>query len=140
MCVCVCVFVCVCVCESLMSFRWQPNSLQNHEQLSLLYTSSLCRTRGVFPKTTESSPIFFTNPQISPIYFKRIVSIIKTLALRGKCLRKSLLTTTIPPSAFEIINVVPRGTWGDQLVEHPTLAQVMISWFMGLSPDRKSVV
>ena len=40
----------------------------------------------------------------------------------------------------------PVGVWVAQSVKHQTLAQVMISWFMGSSPasgsvlDRKSVV
>ena len=27
-----------------------------------------------------------------------------------------------------------RGTWGAQFVQHPTSAQVMISWFLGPGP------
>ena len=32
------------------------------------------------------------------------------------------------------------GTWGAQLVKHPTLAQVMISWSVGPSPALGSVL
>ena len=32
------------------------------------------------------------------------------------------------------------GTWVAQLVGHPTLAQVMISWFVGLSPASGSML
>ena len=32
------------------------------------------------------------------------------------------------------------GTWVAQLVERPTLAQVMISWFVGSSPTSGSVL
>ena len=33
-----------------------------------------------------------------------------------------------------------RGAWVAQLVKHPTSAQVMISWFVGLSPASGSVL
>ena len=32
------------------------------------------------------------------------------------------------------------GTWVAQLVKHPTLTQVMISWFMSSSPELGSVL
>ena len=34
----------------------------------------------------------------------------------------------------------PWGTWVAQLVKHPTLAQVMISWFVNSSPTSDSVL
>ena len=39
-----------------------------------------------------------------------------------------------------IENWVQRSTWVPQLVKHPTLAQVMISWFVGWSPAWGSVL
>ena len=39
-----------------------------------------------------------------------------------------------------IKNSLKRGTWVAQSVERPTSAQVMISWFMGLSPMLGSVL
>ena len=40
---------------------------------------------------------------------------------------------------FEHVKDYPRGAWEAQLVERPTLAQVMISQFVGSSPASGSV-
>ena len=41
--------------------------------------------------------------------------------------------------ASSIKKLNKRGTWVAQSVEHPTLAQVMTSWFVGSSPALGSV-
>ena len=39
-----------------------------------------------------------------------------------------------------IIQLIKKGAWVAQLVEHLTSAQVMISWFVGSSPASGSVL
>ena len=38
------------------------------------------------------------------------------------------------------LNTENRGAWGAQSVKHLTLAQVMVLWFVGLSPTSGSVL
>lgn len=50
------------------------------------YCTDLGKIRNVPSEIIQSPPILFTNPQTSPVYLRRLLSIIKILALGNKIL------------------------------------------------------
>ena len=51
-----------------------------------------------------------------------------------------LLACSLSKLINELLKIITRGAWVAQLVKRPTLAQVMISRFMGSSPTLGSVL
>lgn len=78
----------------LLSLRLQPNSLRNWKQLSISYKSlqnQKCSSKSIYP--------FLTNPKTFLIHLKRLISIVKILALGKESFLEEL---AFFPCAFEM--------------------------------------
>ena len=117
-----------------------PEFLSHHQNLSNIFFVLMTSVSSIRMMDGACSSATWNNSCMSLGASPRYFWVIQSQLLSRKWLRFGLLRLWLVRFYLCQVKHKEQGTWVAQSVKHPTLGQVMISRFVGLSPTSGSVL